>query len=67
MKELAWLITFDFCVIVVLITVNFIILQETLRKFYKKLSGDSQQIKTAQRADKKRDKKILKKIDDDVI
>lgn len=37
-------------------------LRKQMKKEHRTLSGDSQQIKTAQRADKKRDKKIIKKL-----
>lgn len=38
-------------------------LRKQMKKEHKTLSGDSQQIKTAQRAEKKREKKIIKKLD----
>ena len=37
-------------------------LRKQMKKEHRTLSGDSQQIKTAQRADKKRDNKIIKKL-----
>lgn len=58
MENLAILITLDFIVITILITLQHIFTQDVIRKTYKKLSGDVQQVKTAQRADKKRDKKV---------